>query len=48
VKKTTKLRNQAETVPGGVKLYKETPSLIDEEVDTFTLDGPESFQHIYT
>ena len=42
VKKTTKSRIQAGTVPDGVTHYQVTASLVDEEVDNyFTLDGPE-------
>ena len=44
MKKTTKSRIQAGTVPDGVKSYKVTPSLVDKEVDIyFALDGPERF-----
>jgi hypothetical protein len=44
VKKTTKSRIQAGTVPDGVKSYKVTPSLVDKDVDIyFEFDRPERF-----
>lgn len=44
MKKMTKSRIQAGTVPDDIKSYKVTPSFVDKEVDIyFALDGPERF-----